>query len=105
MREGVEGIGSWQNRMRRWRTGRDARALYDRGRRDVEPAEIYWLLFLARASGEAELLGAHKTRQLLPPVEKRKVIPAASLAFPANVNDYDFMNVVFEAAEEPGEKE
>lgn len=35
---------------------------YTIDRRDVEPVEIYWLLFLARASGEAELLGAHKTR-------------------------------------------
>lgn len=39
---------------------------YTIGRSDAGPAEIYWLLFLAGARREAELLRAHKTRQLLP---------------------------------------
>lgn len=38
----------------------------------------FFSLARARAKGDTELLGAHKTRQLLPPTEKRKAIPVAS---------------------------
>lgn len=55
----------------------DARVLYDRSTRCRAGWNLLAAFSRSRARVEAELLGAHKTRQLLPPAEKRKATPVA----------------------------
>lgn len=76
---------------------RGSATLYDRPWLAVDSVEIYWLLFLVRARGGAELAGAHKTRQL--PLAGGK--ENGLLDIPSAPADYNFGNAAFHRALPP----